>query len=252
MNIVIMSSFKIKLKENRLKGYWSIIPNVQIHEIMSIAGFDFAIIDLEHGTYSFQEALESTIAIKSRGMYALIRPSSHSEKEILRCLELGVDGLCVPHVKNLEEAKKILSFSRYPPKGIRGASGFTRANNYGDINFNDYINQSNQKLFISLLIESKEGLENAKSISELEGVDNIYYGTYDIASSLKLKDQNGIEMQNIIKDSIDKIDNQVSFGQVCVNNKQFKSLDSRINMVVNGVDCGIILSGAKYAFSNFS
>ena len=61
-----MNSFKVKLKQNRLKGYWSIIPNVQIHEIMAIAGFDFAIIDLEHGTYSFQEALESTIAIQSK------------------------------------------------------------------------------------------------------------------------------------------------------------------------------------------
>ena len=247
-----MNSFKYKLQQNRLKGYWSIIPNAQIHEIMAIAGFDFAIIDLEHGTYSFQEALESTIAIKSKGMYALIRPSSHDEKEILRCLELGVDGLCIPHIKNIEEAKKVVSYSKYPPKGIRGASGFTRSTNYGDYDFNEHVNHSNENLFISLLIESQEGLENAKIISELDGVDNIYYGTYDIASSMKLKDQNGEEMQTIIKKSIDNLDNGVSFGQVCISNKQFKTLDQRINMVVNGVDCGIILNGAKYAFSNFS
>ena len=104
-----MSKFKIKLKEKKLKGYWSIIPNVQIHEIMAIAGFDFGIIDLEHGTYSFQEALESTIAIKSRGMFALIRPSSHDEKEILRCLEIGPDGLCIPNIKNNKEAEKVIA-----------------------------------------------------------------------------------------------------------------------------------------------
>ena len=107
-------------------------------------------------------------------------------------------------------------------------------------------------MFISLYIESQEGLENAKIISELDGVDNIYYGTYDIVPSMKLKDQNGEEMQSIIEKSIDNLDNGVSFGQVCISNKQFKTLDQRINMVVNGVDCGIILNGAKYAFSNFS
>ena len=247
-----MKSFKSKLKDQRLKGYWSIIPNVQIHEIMAIAGFDFGIIDLEHGTYSFQEALESTIAIKSRGMFALIRPSSHDEKEILRCLEIGADGLCIPHIKNINEAKKVISFTKYPPDGIRGASGFTRATNYGNLNFKDHVKVSNNSLFISLLIESKEGLESAKSISKIKGVDNIYFGTYDIASSMKIRNQNDESINKIVQRSIDKIEEGVSFGQVCVNKEQYKNLDPRINMVVFGVDCGIILNGAKNACSGFN
>ena len=247
-----MSKFKFDLKEKRLKGYWSIIPNVQIHEIMAIAGFDFGIIDLEHGTYSFQEALESTIAIKSKGMYALIRPSSHDEKEILRCLEIGADGLCIPHIKNINEAKKVVSFTKYPPEGIRGASGFTRATYYGNRNFNEHVKISNDSLFISLLIESKEGLESAKLISNIEGVDNIYFGTYDIASSMKISDQNGSSINKLVNESINEIGEEVSFGQVCVNNAQYQNLDERINMVVFGVDCGIILNGAKNACCGFS
>ena len=247
-----MSKFKIKLKEKKLKGYWSIIPNVQIHEIMAIAGFDFGIIDLEHGTYSFQEALESTIAIKSRGMFALIRPSSHDEKEILRCLEIGADGLCIPNIKNIKEAEKVISFAKYPKKGIRGASGFTRATNYGNAKFNDHVKIANDTLFISLLIESKEGLANASIISKIEGVDNIYFGTYDIASSMNINDQDGASINKLVNRSIDAIGEGVSFGQVCVNNNQYKNLDQRINMVVFGVDCGIVLNGAKDALSGFS
>jgi len=246
-----MSLLKTKIKGKRLKGYWSIIPNVQIHEIMAIAGFDFGIVDLEHGTYTFQEALESIIAIKSRGMYALIRPSSHNEKEILRCLEISPDGICVPHIKNIKEAKEVISFIKYPPYGIRGASGFTRATNYGNTNFNNHIKESNNSLFISFLIERDEGLMNAKEISAIDGVDNIYYGTYDIASSMKINDQDGSEINEIIKKSIDNLGEKVSFGQVCVNKNQYINLDPRINMVVYGVDCGILLNGAKKALEGF-
>lgn len=247
-----MQKLKKELQNKRLKGYWSIIPNVQIHEIMAIAGFDFAIVDLEHGTYSFQDALESIIAIKSRGMYALIRPSSHNEKEILRCLEIDPDGICVPHIKNCQEAKEVLSFVKYPPLGVRGASGFTKATNYGDIDFKSHANATNDSLFVSLLIEGIEGINNAKKISEIDGVDNIYYGTYDIASSLKIDDQNDAMVNKIVKESIDEINEEISFGQVCVNKQQFNNLDSRINMVLYGVDCGIIMNGAKNAFSGFS
>ena len=82
--------FKHEIQRRRMLGYWSILPLVQIHEILHFSGFEFIIIDLEHGTYSFQEAAEVTAALQSMGMYVLIRPSSHDPKEILRCLELGV------------------------------------------------------------------------------------------------------------------------------------------------------------------
>tara|TARA_B100000886_G_C20426418_1_gene494283 strand:- start:5943 stop:6686 length:744 start_codon:yes stop_codon:yes gene_type:complete len=246
-----MVYFKDKIFRNKLKGYWSIIPSLQIHEIMGIAGFNFGIIDLEHGTYSFQEALESVIAIKKSGMSALIRPSSHDEKEILRCLELGVDGICIPHIKNIKEAKSVLSFAKYPPKGIRGASGFTRATRYGADKFDEHVVKSNKSIFISLLIESMEGLSNAKEIAELDGVDNLYFGTYDIASSIGDKNQKGEKIQKIIKETIDKIGDSVSYGQVCVDNIQYNRIDPRINMIVHGVDCGIILNGAINARKGF-
>jgi 2-keto-3-deoxy-L-rhamnonate aldolase RhmA len=238
--------FKDKIKHERMLGYWSILPLVQVHEILYFANFDFIIIDLEHGTYSFQDAAEVVSAVQSKGMYALIRPSSHDPKEILRCLELGVDGICIPQVSNLEQAKKIVNACMYPPLGMRGASGFTRATRYGQLNFVNHTKISNEQLFVSLLIEDREGLESATEIAELQGVDCIYFGTYDIASSLKINNQAGAEVNQIIQTSIDSIDNKgVVFGQVAVDYRQFNALDERINFVPCGVDCGIILAGAE-------
>ena len=69
---------------------------------------------------------------------------------------------------------------------------------------------------------------------------------------MKIDDQNDAMVNKIVKESIDEINEEISFGQVCVNKKQFNNLDSRINMVLYGVDCGIIMNGAKNAFSGFS
>ena len=101
------------------------------------------------------------------------------------------------------------------------------------------------------LIESIEGIQNAKEISNIDGVDNLYFGTYDIASSMGNENQKGDNIQNIIKETIDYVGDNISFGQVCVDSNQFKSLDSRINMIVCGVDCGIILNGAINANKGF-
>ena len=154
-------------------------------------------------------------------------------------------------LKFLKIAKSILSFIKYPPQGIRGASGFTRATQYGAKDFQNHVLNSNRSIFISLLIESTEGIQNAKEISKIEGVDNLYFGTYDIASSIGDENQKGKNIQNIIKETIDYIGDNISFGQVCVDSNQFQSLDSRINMIVCGVDCGIILNGAISANKGF-
>ena len=245
-------SLREALQSKRLLGYWSVIPCPQIHEILSGAGYSFAIIDLEHGTYSFQDALISICAIKESGMYALIRPSSHDPKEILRCLELGVDGICIPQVQSVEQAKKVIDACYYPPKGSRGASGFTRASAYGSVEFKEHVDHQNTNLFVMLLIEDIAGISNIDAISSIPGVGGIYFGTYDLASSLGVgDDQNSTRVIDIVSQSMETVTQYgLVGGQVSVSNDQFKSLDSRINFVAAGVDCGIISSGSRNFIEN--
>lgn len=235
---------------NRKKGYWSILPLPQIHEIMGEAGMEFAIIDLEHGTYSFQEALVASIAIREAGMEVGIRPSNHDPKQILRCLEIGVDHIFIPHVNSADEAKSAINACKYPsnsyPTGQRGASGFTRSTRYGAINFYEHTIQQNQNLHIHLLIESIEGLQQLNTIAMLEGLDGIYFGTYDIANTLGIQDQSSKEVRDLVKRKIDIIETSVKFiGQVAVDSEQFYKLDPRINLTPLGVDCGILLNGVE-------
>jgi len=230
----------------RVVGYWSVIPNVQIHEIMGMAGYQFAIVDLEHGSYSFQEALESIVAIQFANMDAYIRPSGHDEKEILRCLELGVQGICIPHVKNKDEAIKVVSSCYYPPFGVRGASGFTRSSHYGNGSFNEHSIKQNSTINVVLLIECFSALENIEEIASVPGVDGIYFGTYDIASSMGIEQQDSRVVQKAISNAIERIAGLSIFtGQVAVDHEQYANLDPRIKFVPIGVDCGIFLRGAK-------
>ena len=238
--------------QSKLKGYWATIPSAQLHEILAHAGFDFAIVDLEHGTFSFQDALETVQLLHGVGMYALIRPSSHDPKEILRCLELGVDGIMIPDVRSRSQAEQLLTSCLYPPHGTRGASGFTRATHYGSTDFPSHAAQSNDSLFISFLIESQEGLENAEEISSLLRLDCIYFGTYDLASSMEISNQAHAQVGALISDCIDAISRQgLTFGQVVVDENQLAQLDPRISFIPAGVDCGIVLRGARATVSMF-
>ena len=237
---------KDKLNLDRVNGYWSILPLVQVHEIMGLAGFEFAIVDLEHGTYSFQEALEAVSAIESAGMDALIRPSSHDPKEILRCLEIGVSGICVPQVDTAEQAMNIVSSIKYSPEGKRGSSGFTRATRYGLRDFCEHRELQNKSIFVVMMIESADGLSNLREIAAVDGVDCIYFGTYDIATDLGMLDQDSAEMNSIISSAIDSLgETDLSFGQVAVGQRQYELLDPRIRFVPCGVDCGVFMRGAK-------
>lgn len=233
---------------SRLEGYWATFPSAQVHEMFALAGFDFGIVDLEHGTFSFQEALETVQILQARGLFALIRPSSHDPKEILRCLELGVDGIMIPDVSSAAQAEQLVSNCLYPPLGRRGASGFTRATEYGSRGFQSHTERANSGIFISLLVESKNGLSNAQEIAAVDHVDNIYFGTYDIASSMALGGQSSEIMASTISDCIDSIERPgLSFGQVAVDEEQYGMLDARISLVPLGVDCGIALRGFQAA-----
>lgn len=245
-------SLRQRMKQSRLKGYWATIPSAQLHEILAQAGFDFAIVDLEHGTFSFQDALETVQLLQGLGLYALIRPSSHDPKEILRCLELGVDGIMIPDVKSLSQAEQLMRSCLYPSAGVRGASGFTRATRYGLVDFQSHVGQANDRLFVSFLIESREGLKNAAEISSLLRLDNIYFGTYDIASSMGISNQADSIVGDLVSDCITSVSRGgLTFGQVVVDENQLARLDPRVTFVPVGVDCGIVLRGAESTASMF-
>lgn len=198
------SNLKRKLATNKLTiGSWLTIPHQSIVEIMSSAGFEWLTIDIEHSAIDFQTTQNLIGHIQANDMEALVRVSKNDEVIIKRVMDAGANGIIVPMVKNAKEAREAVSYTKYPPFGKRGV-GLSRAQHYG-ISFESYKEWVQNESIIIIQIEHIEAVENLSEILDVEGVDGIIVGPYDLSASMgkpgKFNDQDVVE----VLDRIDKI-----------------------------------------------
>lgn len=174
---------KNKLANNELTiGSWVTIGHPSIVEIMSSAGFEWLVIDMEHTMIDLTSAQVLIATIQSKGMKALVRVSQNEEVIIKRVLDAGVDGIVVPMVKNKVDAEKAISFAKYPPIGKRGV-GLYRAQNYG-LGFDSYKKWVKEQLVIIAQIEHIEAVDNIEEIIKTDGIDGVIIGPYDLSGSM--------------------------------------------------------------------
>lgn len=177
------SRLKIKLAANELTiGSWLTIPHQSVVEIMSSAGFEWLTIDIEHSAIDIQSVQNLIGHIQANGMEALVRVSNNDEVIIKRVMDAGANGIIVPMIKNAEEARKAVSYCKYPPFGKRGV-GLSRAQHYG-IGFDSYKKWVENESVVIVQIEHIEGVKNLAEILDVEGVDGIIVGPYDLSASM--------------------------------------------------------------------
>ncbi|MCQ0113114.1 HpcH/HpaI aldolase family protein [Zhouia amylolytica] len=177
------SELKKKLKGNELSiGSWLTIPHQSIVEIMASAGFEWLTIDIEHSAIDYQTVQNLIGHIQGNNMASLVRVSENDEVVIKRVMDAGADGVIVPMVKNAEEAKKAVSFVKYPPIGKRGV-GLSRAQHYG-VKFDSYNKWVNSQAVIIAQIEHIQAVENLEAILDVDGIDGIIVGPYDLSASM--------------------------------------------------------------------
>lgn len=152
-------------------------------ELMGLAGFDFLIIDLEHGMGSERDILSQLHALQATQAIPVVRVESHEKQRAHRLLDLGVQGIMFPRVNTAEEAAACVAAMRYPPDGVRGVATIVRAAGYGT-HFNDYRGESKTNLLTIIQIESAEAVENVDAIAAVEGVDVLFVGPMDLSTSL--------------------------------------------------------------------
>ncbi|MBS0622405.1 MAG: 2,4-dihydroxyhept-2-ene-1,7-dioic acid aldolase [Verrucomicrobia bacterium] len=150
-----------------------------VGEVLSECGFDWLWIDMEHAPFSLSD-VQAMLQAKNRACGALVRIPVNSEEWIKRVLDLGVEGIIIPHVNTAEEAKRIIDISYYPPQGCRSV-GMSRANRYGLDS--RYKQEANEKRGIFVQIEDKEGVANIEEIAKLPGIDGIIIGPTDLSGS---------------------------------------------------------------------
>lgn len=180
-----MESLKKRLKSgNAVFGIWCVIPSASVVNIIASAGFDFVIVDLEHGPASFVLAEEMIRAAQSEGVSTVVRLGQVSEEQILKALDIGADGVIVAHVSSRKDADKVVELAKYHPLGSRGFSPYTRAGRYSGGNVAKYAGLQNEKIVAGVLVEGKDGLDNLPEIVKTPELDLVYIGAYDLSQAM--------------------------------------------------------------------
>jgi 4-hydroxy-2-oxoheptanedioate aldolase len=159
------------------------IPSTELVEIIGLAGYDYVMLDGEHGA-ALTRLPELLLAADAAGLTAIVRVPDHSRGMLLPPLELGAGGLQVPFVNTAAQARAIVQEAKYPPQGGRGLSGVSRAARYGFADGRTYRRDANRETLLIAQIETAEGLANAAEIAAVPGIDMIFIGPADLAQSL--------------------------------------------------------------------
>ena len=163
-------------------GSWLDFTSVQVAEIMAHTGFDFIVVDLEHGTASVETAQMQMTAMNGTDCRAIVRIPEASAAWVNRVLDAGAGGVMVPKVESAEQAAEIASWAYYAPKGQRSdARRVVRASGWG-ANSAEYYTQWNESSFVSVQIESLAGMEQIEAIVAVEGVTQLFFGPSDYSA----------------------------------------------------------------------
>jgi 4-hydroxy-2-oxoheptanedioate aldolase len=186
-------------------GSFVYVPSPKLAELVGLCGFDFVVIDQEHGPITTETAEDMVRACELAGCTPIARvPYLHSHA-ILHALDIGAMGVHVPNVNTVEDARRAAALCRYAPLGTRGLAG-VRAANYGlREKLSDYCRMANQEVMTIAHIEDIEAIHNLDQLLTVEGIDVYYLGPVDLSNSMGKPGIVDAELKKIVDDAITTI-----------------------------------------------
>lgn len=185
-------------------GLWVSLVSAYNAELVAGAGFDWLLIDGEHSPNDVDTVLAQLQAVAPYPVSPVVRPAWNDKVLMKRYLDVGAQTFLVPYVQNAAEAEAAVAAMRFPPEGIRGVAGVTRASRFGRIP--NYHRRAHEELCLLVQIETREGLDNLEAIAKVDGVDGLFIGPADLAAGLgHLGDLGHPEVQSAIEDAIRRI-----------------------------------------------
>jgi len=247
-----MKNVKKEIKKgNSMLGIFISLPSPQLVEMAAFNGYDFVIIDGEHGTGGVNGETENMIiAAYASGIYPIVRVPNLVMGSILQPLDMGAKGIHVPLINTKEQTEKAVKFSKYPPIGNRGVTFSTRAAKYGFSieKGRKLLDKANEDTLITIAIETKESVSNLDDILLVPGIDVAFIGAMDLSVSLGYPgDVEHPVVVNTIKQIISKTHKAgVQVGILFVNSDQAKRyIAQRVTyLTVSGV--GILNKGLQW------
>jgi 4-hydroxy-2-oxoheptanedioate aldolase len=165
------------------------MPSPAIVELAGYAGFDFVVIDTEHGTADNSELEHHLRAADSAGISVLVRIGSNDPLPILRVLDAGAAGVIVPHVSSANDAQAAARAAHYPPAGTRGLAVSTRAGRHGTAQLQQHLAEAAAKTIVVAQAEDKDAVKHSAEIAATAGVNAVWIGPSDLSLSLGLPGQ---------------------------------------------------------------
>ncbi|MHB1275536.1 MAG: HpcH/HpaI aldolase family protein [Candidatus Humimicrobiaceae bacterium] len=243
----LIRNFKRKIKNQPVFGPFSKSTDPAFIEIMGYSGFDFVILDMEHGPNGLLNMQNLIRAAQLTNIVPIVRVKEDNRSLMANVLDIGAAGIQVPHVKCAEDVKEIINMAKFSPLGMRGMCRFVRAADYSFINGNDYFKYANEALII-IQIEGKEGIENLDSIIKQGGFDILFVGAYDLSQSLGVPGQ--VEHQ-LVEKTINEIVKKCKEKNIVVGNfndnvqMAKKWINIGVKYISYSVDVGIFSEGCK-------
>jgi len=168
-----------------MAGAWCNLASSLTTEMAARAGFDWILIDQEHGPGDSLSLLGQIQAVGTYPSAPIVRIAWNEMPRFKQALDLGAAGIMIPYIETADDAARAVSYLRYPPQGVRGVASSPRATGFGT-NFDDYFAAANRKLLTVTQIETARAVQNAPQIAAVDGVDVLFVGPMDLSLSVGL------------------------------------------------------------------
>ncbi len=161
------------------------IPSPQIVEMAGHAGFDWVLIDMEHGTITLETAELMIMAAEAVGITPIVRPPSNSSADITAAMDRGAGGVQVPHVNTVEDARRAVAAVKFGPGDQRGLASGTRPDRYGLAEaMPDFVERSNAESLVCIQLEHGSAIDNLDGLLGVDEVDVFFVGPSDLSQSM--------------------------------------------------------------------
>lgn len=254
--VITENLLKSKLNDGQpVIGIWSIISSPIVVEILALSGFNFLILDMEHGIYD-QTALDACIrACEAAGCAPIVRVPGINPSAVQWALDMGAHGIVVPQVGNAASATMAVEMTKFAPDGTRGYNPFTRVAGYAAPSSNQVGKLRNDFGLTSVIVENQTALNELDAILAIEDLDVVYVGVYDLSITLGYEgDTKHPGICQVLEQTIARVRSAGKIAGLMVRSKEDveKAIRMGARFLVYSVDTSILLEASKDVVAAFT
>ena len=234
-------------------GLWLGIPDVSVAELMSGAGFDWLVIDHEHGAFELRDVMSHLQAMAAYDVAPVVRPVDDNPALLKKLCDMGAQSFIVPMIDTAEQAAAVVAAVKYPPEGRRGlGTSMARAARWNTVS--NYIDRANDEMCVIVQAETVTAMDNLEAIANTTGVDGVFIGPSDLSASMgHIENVSHPDVRDAVSNGLRTIRAVGKHaGLLCLDESRVSHfIDCGANFVGIGVDTLLIGNSARRLAAKF-